>query len=57
MDLNHLLFGHQLSLMRADAARSPRARCLLVRTTRGYAARIGELQRALGVSSPIIRGA
>ncbi len=48
MDLNQLLYRHQISLMRADAAASPEARRSHLGLADGYADRITELQRAHG---------
>jgi hypothetical protein len=44
LDLNHLLFRHQVSLMRADAAASPEARHSHRGLAAGYAARVLVLQ-------------
>ncbi len=57
MDLNHLLYRHQLSLMRADAAPSAPARQAHGDCARLYARRIGDHQRALGASSFLLGGA
>jgi hypothetical protein len=45
MDLNHLLHRYQISLMRADAARSVEARHAHRGLARQYAARIAETRQ------------
>ena len=55
MGLNHLLYRHQLSLMRAQTASSPFASVLLKRSAGEYERRVCELQRELGVTDLIFR--
>lgn len=51
MDLNYLLFRHQVSLMRANAAQCSCSRRSHHGLAAGYAARIRVLQGALGVDA------
>jgi hypothetical protein len=50
MDLNYLLFRHQVSLMRAECASCPESRIAHRRLAAGYAAMIGHIQEQLGAS-------
>ncbi len=54
MDLNYLLSRHQVSLMRADAATSREAAIAHRGLAGGYAARIRELQHALGARRSVL---
>lgn len=50
MDLNHLLYRQQISLMRARAAASPEARHAYAGLARGYGRRARALQVSLGAA-------
>ncbi len=54
MDLNYLLYRHQISLMRADDAASMEARHAHQGLARGYAQRISELRKMLGMQLPML---
>ena len=54
MDLNKLLFRHQLSLMKADAAGTPQARYVHMDSAESYAVQIRDFQRRLSVASPLL---
>lgn len=54
MDLNYLLYRHQISLMRADDAASPEARHAHQGLARGYAERISALRAVLQASLPVL---
>lgn len=56
MDLNYLLYRHQVSLVRARDAASPEARHAHQGLVRGYAVRIAELRDALSASLPVLAG-
>lgn len=56
MDLNQLLYRHQVSLMRADDANSVEARCAFTGDARGYADEIMEIRRAMGADSNLVGG-
>lgn len=49
MDLNELFFRHQIALIRADGAGAPIDRQRFSAQADGLAARIGRVQRALGI--------
>ena len=51
MGLNQLLYRHQISLMRADAAACTSSRRSHEGLAAGYAARIADLQRSLGAAA------
>ena len=50
MDLDSLLRGHQLSLMRADRSLTPREQRAHDQFARDYADQIGAAREALGVA-------
>jgi hypothetical protein len=50
LDLNDLLYRHQLSLMRASNAASVEARCAHAGLARGYRRQVQALQARLGAS-------
>ncbi|MFL6729106.1 MAG: hypothetical protein ACJ8E3_09890 [Sphingomicrobium sp.] len=52
MDLNILLHRHQLSVMLATQARTPRARRIHDRFARQFAAQIHAMRSALGAGRP-----
>ena len=54
MDLNYLLFRHQISLMQADAAACSEARIAHRGRAGHYAERIRELQSKLGAAPALI---
>lgn len=56
VDLNYLLYRHQVSLVRARDAASPEARHAHQGLVRGYAVRIAELRDALSASLPVLAG-
>jgi hypothetical protein len=49
MDLNELLYREQISLMRADDAASPEARCAHNGLAKAYAGRIKDMRAGLDV--------
>ncbi len=51
MDLNYLLYRHQVSLMRAEAAVCSCSRRSHRDLARGYAERIGAIRSSLGADS------
>lgn len=54
MDLNYLLYRHQVSLVRARDAASPEARHAHRGLVHGYARRIAELRDALNAPLPVL---
>jgi len=54
MDLNYLLYRHQISLMRADSAASMEARHAHNGLARGYASRIAALRDILQARLPVL---
>jgi hypothetical protein len=54
MDLNYLLYRHQISLMRADSAASTEARHAHQGLARGYARRVAELREVLAARLPML---
>lgn len=56
MDLNYLLYRHQVSLVRARDAASSEARCAHQGLVLGYARRITELRDALLAPLPMVAG-
>lgn len=57
MDLNYLFTRYQTSLMRADRALCAASRYAHSGLARGYADRIGVLQRRSGASFPLLAAA
>ncbi len=57
MDLNYLLYRHQVSLMRADATDCLCARSSHRDLARGYADRISALRTTLGEEGSLTRAA
>ncbi|WP_186456844.1 hypothetical protein [Sphingomonas suaedae] len=57
MDLNYLLYRHQVSLMRAEAADCLCARRSHRDLARGYAQRIGALRAAHGADTMLMSAA
>lgn len=57
MDLNQLLYRHQVSLMRADDAVCTDARSAHVGHARGYADEIEQMRRAMGADSDLMGAA
>jgi hypothetical protein len=50
LDLNDLLYRHQISLMRASSAASVEAKCAHVGLARGYGREVQALQARLGAA-------
>ena len=55
MDLNYLLYRHQVSLMRVQASDCQSARSAHRDLARGYAAQISTLRSALGEEGSLTR--
>lgn len=56
MDLNYLLYRHQVSLIRVRDAATPEARHAHQGLVHGYARRIAELREALHAPLPVLAG-
>jgi hypothetical protein len=54
MDLNYLLYRHQISIIRARDAASAEARYSHQGLVRGYALRIAELRETLLATLPLV---